>query len=920
MEPLTIFGLAVNIIQVVDFSTRLLREAHELHHSSTGQTAEHVELHQISASLSQMCDSLAYTQSDQRSRLTLVEHQITENAASAKAVAEDLIAVVKKLKINDESKRRRWRDFRQALATLWNKDEIDRLQKRLGELRNSLSANMITHISLVQREIVKDLNALRRECEQINVTRTDTVKLLLQEITKLSLNAFTKKHLEELEKVLGEIRNSQLKIGREQMILRSLRFKEMLDRYHAIPKAHTNTFSWIFKPSSFPACDARSKITFKEWLSSGTGIYWISGKPGSGKSTLMKYLYGCEETREYLRNWAVGGKLIVSASYFWIAGTEMQRSLRGLLQHLLFQVLRVCPDLIHLLFSERFSEDRIEDWSDDLSEDDEDESGSTDVWDISRLQTTFERLNRTTDNTKICFFIDGLDEYSGDGGDHLDLINLIRRLSEVSNVKLCVSSRRWTCFEDTFGQDSRHKLYLEDLTRDDILRFTRDKLNEAPQYDRLMQGQQSDFDLVSEITRKAQGVFLWVHLVVKNLRRILIDGEDDISILQQKLEEIPADLEEFFDKLLGSVDEAYKKQMALLFKVALLAPEPLSLAIYWFLDSKKPYQTCQYPLGVNILFIEDRMNRRLNGRYKGLLEAYGAPGGKTVAFLHRTVHDYLKKPDIQSRFLQTNLNIGWEACRAIVAAEPFSAEQTPFVKATFGPQVSYDSLRWLLDNGADPNRSTSEGTIFWIFLNDYGKDSTRDDEFLSMLLISGADFHKAAITSPAARNLPAIPNFCEPLSRLIAEDWKNYLTKLLHLWTKLLKEGRGIDPNHTTSSHSSWEVWLWYIIQWQTDHGLFEDICVRVMELSLECDANPHARVKFANDRVRRCNYTVTKIMNTFFTVESMDKLRIILDEAKQRWQEKYPKTLEHARGSRKGKQERDQGNSRNYPRCKKRR
>jgi hypothetical protein len=43
---------------------------------------------------------------------------------------------------------------------------------------------------------------------------------------------------------------------------------------------------------------------FIEWLSSGDGIFHISGKLGSGKSTLMKYLFNHPRTKIELSRWA----------------------------------------------------------------------------------------------------------------------------------------------------------------------------------------------------------------------------------------------------------------------------------------------------------------------------------------------------------------------------------------------------------------------------------------------------------------------------------------------------------------------------------------------------------------------------------------------------------------------------------------
>jgi hypothetical protein len=51
-------------------------------------------------------------------------------------------------------------------------------------------------------------------------------------------------------------------------------------RQDAIKIAHRRTFDWIFNSQQLPCSDHRSKIAFTEWLENGSGIYWVTGKPG----------------------------------------------------------------------------------------------------------------------------------------------------------------------------------------------------------------------------------------------------------------------------------------------------------------------------------------------------------------------------------------------------------------------------------------------------------------------------------------------------------------------------------------------------------------------------------------------------------------------------------------------------------------
>ena len=122
----------------------------------------------------------------------------------------------------------------------------------------------------------------------------------------------------------------------QHRILKGLAFSEMYGRFDTVSKAHKETFEWIFSMPSQTEADKDSKEDsnmgpnekvsavsgedtsadskkssdaprrehFLPWLSSGNGIFHVSGKPGSGKSTLMKFLYDHPRTKEELEKWA----------------------------------------------------------------------------------------------------------------------------------------------------------------------------------------------------------------------------------------------------------------------------------------------------------------------------------------------------------------------------------------------------------------------------------------------------------------------------------------------------------------------------------------------------------------------------------------------------------------------------------------
>ena len=88
---------------------------------------------------------------------------------------------------------------------------------------------------------------------------------------------------------------------------------------------------------------------FSQWLRSEQKLYWINGKAGSGKSTLMNYI--CQDYRrlELLRDWSADRLLLTTVYFFWSAGSRLQKSIDGLLRSLLYQILTKCDELTYCL-------------------------------------------------------------------------------------------------------------------------------------------------------------------------------------------------------------------------------------------------------------------------------------------------------------------------------------------------------------------------------------------------------------------------------------------------------------------------------------------------------------------------------------------------------------------------------------------
>ena len=133
----------------------------------------------------------------------------------------------------------------------------------------------------------------------------------------------------------------------------------------------------------------------------------------------------------------------------------MQRNEQGMLQGLLFQLLRLNKQLAEF----------IPQWQHDFLNIKQQDPWSRE--EIGEALTTM--FNNTTEWARYCLFIDGLDEYEG---EHSKLISTVTDLAKHANVKIVVSSREWNPFCNAFGK-LHDKIYLHEHTQKDIQTYVR---------------------------------------------------------------------------------------------------------------------------------------------------------------------------------------------------------------------------------------------------------------------------------------------------------------------------------------------------------------------------------------------------------------------------------------------------------------
>lgn len=656
-DPLTAVGLAGNIVQFVSFCGDLISRGQEIYRSADGALVEHLELEAITTHLDRLVIGMmrlglpAETES---------EKQLEDLCRQCRAAAQELLQAVRNLKVDGKSKK--WKSFRQALNSIWSSDRIHSLSARLEAFRRQIDTTLIVLLreqnALANRDHAQQLGKINDNLTNMGVSTKQWQKDLIETLHRENWQPQNPRDIAAFSTELSSAAEAERERRATSNIMHLLDFYERLDRYERIKEAHAKTFGWIFRRGNVlqeagqPSLRRASALphrntywhSFTDWLESNGSIYWITGKPGSGKSTLMKFINNDPRTVAHLQDWTSGSELIQAGWFFWNSGTTIQMSRMGLLQALLYQCLEQHPKLMAQVFPRRWKSHEL---------------FGTDLHPLTwpELVDAFKNLTSQSQfQFRYFFIIDGLDEFDGDTSE---LIDWLMKVAASPNVKICVASRPWLIFEETF--EGQPKLKLQYLTAGDIELYASQKLLNNTMFAAWqMQNEEEALGIIQVITDKASGVFLWVYLVVSSLLAGLRDG-DRPADLSKRVEELPSDLEHLFKKILDNLEPRHFEQASQLMQIVRAALVPLSLLALYFAEEGFDMSLIAEvrPLSPDeIRSIVEIMRRRILSRCKGLLEPRYVRSessiqtqendkeGGEVSYLHRTVKDFLDSKEI----------------------------------------------------------------------------------------------------------------------------------------------------------------------------------------------------------------------------------------------------------------------------------
>lgn len=322
---------------------------------------------------------------------------------------------------------------------------------------------------------------------------------------------------------------------RRRTFMDSLGFDSMDSRLATIGAAHAETCRWLF--------DTDEYIRWRDpdFRKTHGGFLWIKGKPGAGKSTLIKH--ASKHMRKH------NARVRVLSFFYNARGHELEKTTQGMYRSLLHQLYVQCPDRL----PDRLPKD-LSNWE---------KNG----WPLEILQDMLRNaLFEFENDRKLVFFIDALDECPEQA---IRLaVEYLWNLGELAtlrgdNLCVCFASRHYP--NVTIQRHEAINLDNQAEHQQDISTFVHTTLRGTKALRK---------ELGEEISRKSCGVFLWAALVVHTVNEKFDHGATRSQLVAQ-LEAVPTSIEELIGSLLREHD-AYllpTLQWVLFSKIPLSVPQ-----------------------------------------------------------------------------------------------------------------------------------------------------------------------------------------------------------------------------------------------------------------------------------------------------------------------------------------------------------
>ena len=149
MDPLSGLSVASNIIQFIEFGTKIVSKSYKIYRSVDGTLEENSDLEVVTSDLLVLQSKLQHIPQSSQSQPILIN-----DTAAFKRLSDACADLAGKLlqkmnAVKAQGRFRKWKSLRQALKSVWSKDGIQEIAGRLQGYRDELSLRLLVTLKCV---------------------------------------------------------------------------------------------------------------------------------------------------------------------------------------------------------------------------------------------------------------------------------------------------------------------------------------------------------------------------------------------------------------------------------------------------------------------------------------------------------------------------------------------------------------------------------------------------------------------------------------------------------------------------------------------------------------------------------------------------------------------------------------------------
>lgn len=562
MRPIPAVGLSSALVQIICFSINALRKDHVIYGS-----AEACDGSQNAAVLQAAIDNLyrlidvvdsselkklqaEKSESKKGAKLSEAAQQLLKHSEGVKELVEGLRDALIAAQARKADGERSWGTLREALMNgPWKKKDVTGAKKKLRALRREIDASLL--LALRQYLDQSQETGLPVFARDEGESLRHWEKWQNEALDQIHANEWRpgkKKNVEEFAKIVDELVTLENDAFFCEETFGKLHFEEANEWLYAVETPMEGSMRWVFEDERM-----NDEGGLLDWLGNtrGNNLFWISGKPGCGKTVLTKYLFRNPQIFDYLEAWSGSAPGITAGFFFWNCGTELQNSPIGMLRSILYEALQDMiygpleqdQNIIQWLFAER--------WNQFTSY-----GGGLHDFTFAELRKSFELMVADV-SKKFLFMVDGLDEMD----EHqTELIDVLVAAAKKNNVKVVVSSTVRPELEAAFKD--RPNLVLDEWTKKDSAAHIMHEFGQLEVLNKLRRKSDNveEMNTIHTLAEKANGVFLWAKLATAYILHGITE-DDNFSAMRNRAWDLPHTLHHLIPKIIESTGTEPAEQL-----------------------------------------------------------------------------------------------------------------------------------------------------------------------------------------------------------------------------------------------------------------------------------------------------------------------------------------------------------------------